>query len=74
MSEELVEKAEAEEKEKEMVLVVISAKGENYDIHFNPFVPDTILIDALETAVDALKEGKVEVEVDVDVKASRRRQ
>jgi len=62
------------EKEEETTLVIISVKGENYDIHFNPFVPDKILIDALETGVNALKEGKAEVKVDVNVEIGRRKQ
>ena len=51
----------------EILLVAISVVKDEYSIRYHPFVPNEILIDALETAIKGLKEGKVETKVDVNV-------
>lgn len=50
------------------VLAVISIINNEYRIKYNPFIPDKILIDALEVALEAIKEGKAETKVSIDVK------
>lgn len=50
------------------VLVVISLINDEYRIKYNPLIPNKILIDALEVALEAIKEGKAETKVSIDVK------
>ena len=59
--------SEEETKTEEILLVAISVVKDEYSIRYHPFVPNKLLIDALETAIEGLKEGKVETKVDVNV-------
>jgi len=59
--------AEEETKTEEILLVAISAVKDEYSIRYHPFVPNKVLIDALERAIEGLKEGKAETKVDVNV-------
>ena len=40
------------------VLAVISLINDEYSIKYNPFIPDKILIDALEVALEAIEKQK----------------
>ena len=60
--------SEEETKIEEVLLVAISvANNDEYSIRYHPFVPNELLIDALETAIKGLKEGKAKTKVDVNV-------
>lgn len=59
--------SEEETNTEEILLVAISVLKDEYSIRYHPFVSNKLLIDALETAIKGLKEGKAETKVDVNV-------
>lgn len=64
---------EEEGKTEEILLVAISVgNNDEYNIRYHPFIPNEILIDALETAIKGLKEGKAKTKVDVNVSIGKR--